>query len=244
MRTRTRTVTLVMPLLMLAACDGRGPTQPIAPSLAAGPSRPINGEAFDVAGVVTDERGMPMRGATVTMAHWLGGVVQRPSALTDASGSYKVSINANPLGSGFVAQAQVVAEGYEEYWRSLKRSTGTTSFIENFRLERITRIAAGESTVLSVPPDVGDCRGWVAEVCPTVRVTVPARGRLSIEVSPVGNSGERPPVEICCVDGNEQGGNPITVPVAPGPELEVKVGLRRGFAAPPSFLVKTSLETF
>jgi hypothetical protein len=110
--------------------------------------------------------------------------VQWPSALTDASGSYKIGFAANPLGNAFVARAQAVADGYEEYWRGIIRSTGTTSFIENFRLDRITRIAAGESIVLSVPPDVGECRGWVAEVCPPVRVTVPTQGRLSIEVHP------------------------------------------------------------
>ena len=98
--------------------------------------------------------------------------------------------------------------------------------------------------MLSVPPDVGECRGWVAELCPPVRVTVPTQGRLSIEVHPVGHSGELPPVEVCCVNGDEQSGNPITIPVAPGPELEVRVGLRRGFATTQSFLVKTTLETF
>ena len=236
MRTQSRKVTLALPLLMLAACEGGGPVQPTAPS-----SPP--GLAFEVAGLVTDERGAPMPRATVTMGYWLGGLLHRPSALTDASGSYKFSFTANPLGNGFVARADVVADGYEEYWRSIMRSTGTTSFIENIRLDRIVRIAAGESIVLSVPPDVGDCRGWVAELCPIVRVTVPAERRVSIEVHRVGQSGDLPPVEVCCVGGDEQSGNPITVPVAAGRELEVKVGLRRGFTAPLSFLVKTTLET-
>ena len=132
--------------------------------------------------------------------------------------------------------------GTRSIWRNIMRSTGATSFTENVRLDRIVRIVAGESVVLSVPPDVGECRGWVAELCPIVRVTVPTEGRVSIEVHPVGQSGDRPPVEVCCVNGDEQSGNPITVPVAAGRELEVKVGLRRGFTAPLSFLVKTSLE--
>jgi hypothetical protein len=242
-----------MPLLMLAACDGGGPTQPTVSSQS-------TGFGFKVAGLVTDEYGAPMPGATVTMSHWSGGTgvgvgtVHWPSTLTDASGNYSIAFTASPMGNGFVARAQVVAEGYEEHWRDIMRSTGTSAFVENFRLDRITRIAAGESTVLSVPPDVGGCRGWVAPVCPPVRVTVPARGHLSIEVTPVGHrsievnppgySGELPPVEICCVEGDERYGNPITIPVAPGPELEVRVGLRRGLATPVSFLVKTSLEPF
>ena len=246
MKTPRRRVLLVMPLLMLAACEGRAPTQPTASrQTAAQPAEPppISPEDFEVAGVVADERGVPMPGATVTMAHWRGGTVRWPSVVTDASGSYRIRFSGTTLGNGFVARAQVIADGYEEYWRSIKRSTGATSFVESFRLDRITRIAAGESIVLSVPSDVGECRGWVAELCPPVRVTVATQGRLRIEVSSVGPSGEPPPVEVCCVGGDEQIGNPIIVPVVPGPELEVRVGLRRGFAAPASFLVKTSLES-
>ena len=112
------------------------------------------GRAFNVAGVVTDERGAPMSGAVVTMAHWVGGHVAFPSVSTDATGGYAISFTANPLGNGFVARAQVVAEGYEEYWRSLM-GTGGTTFTETFRLQRVTRMTAGDSITLSVPPDIG-----------------------------------------------------------------------------------------
>jgi len=239
-------VTLV--LLMVAACGG--PTQPTRPE----PSAEPIGQAFEVAGVVTDERGMPMPGTTVTLSHWLGRSVLWPSTLTDAAGSYRISSTATLLGNGYVARVQVVADGYEEYWRSIRRepSSASWTFVENVRLDRITRLTAGESIVFSVPPDVGECRGWVAPVCPLVRVALPAQGRLSIEVQPLGHnsiafnppghSGELPPVEICCVNGNEEYGNPITVPVAPGPDLEVKVGVRREFATTLTFLVKTSFE--
>jgi hypothetical protein len=214
----------------------------------------VTGEAFEVAGVVTDERGTPMAGATVTMSNWLGQNLLCPSTVTDAAGSYRISFTARPFLNGFVARAQVVADGYEEYWRNVVRSNGATTFAESFRLDRIARITAGESIVLSVPTDVGDCRGWVAEVCRPVYVTIPAQGRVAVEVSPLGHSsievnppgysGELPPVEVCCVDGHEQYGNPITVPVVAGPDLEIKVGVRRGFARTLSFLVKTSFESF
>ena len=238
-------VLLVLLPIVVTACDGRGPTQPTAVTQPTPPSRPINGQTFEVAGVVTDERGQPMAGAAVTMGLSSVGFPHWPSVLTDATGSYKISFTATPSVSGFVARAQVVAEGYEEYWRSL-RSTGATTYIENFRLDRIIRVAAGDSIVLTVPPDVGECIGWVAQVCPFVRVTLPSQGRLTIEVDPIGQSAERPPVEVCCVDGNEVYGNPITVPVSADElsvnELYVKVGLRRGFATTVSFLVKTSFD--
>ena len=229
-RLTMRAVALVL-LIFAASCHGGSPTSPslVAP-----------GELFEVAGVVTDERGTPMAGATVTMGHMSGGTHHWPSVLTDASGSYKISFTATA--GVFVARAQVVAEGYEEYWRSITRSTGATTFIENFRLDRIIRVTAGKSIVLTVPPDVGECIGWVAQVCPIVRVTVPSQGHLTIEVDPIGQSAELPPIEVCCVDGNERYGNPITVPVSSERELEVKVGLRRGFATTLSFRVKTSFD--
>lgn len=247
MKTRHPIVLLMLMPMVLTACDDRGPAAPTArtqPSPATPPSRPINQEAFEVTGVVTDERGMPLAGAVVTLGLWLGGVVQWPSVQTDASGSYRASFTASPMPNGFVARAQVVADGYEEYWRSLLRNAGTTTFVENFRLGRIMQIVAGDSVVLSVPPDTGECRGWVAEVCPIVRVTVPAPGNLTIEAIATDAGAAAPPVEVCCVDGNERYGNPIAVPVAPGPDLEVKVGLRRGFSTTQTFLVKTAFEKF
>ena len=89
-------------------------------------------------------------------------------------------------------------------------------------------------------------------MCPSVRIAILAQGRLSIEVQPVGHSsiavnpaghsGDLPPVEVCCVNGNEEYGNPITVLVTPGPDMEVKVGVRRDFTTTLTFLMKTSLE--
>ena len=108
-------------LLMLAACDG--PTHPTGPA----PSAVPIGQAFEVAGVVTDERGIPMPGATVTLSHWLGRTVLWPSTLTDAAGSYRLNSTATLLGNRFVARAQVVGDGYEEYWRSIVHGPSSAS---------------------------------------------------------------------------------------------------------------------
>ena len=238
MRTLVSTVSLIA-LLVHLGCGGGTPTQP-SPM---GPSR-INEEGFEVTGIVTDERGSPMPGALVTMSHWLGGVVQWPSVATDASGGYRISFTADPLGSGFLARAQVVADGYEEYWRSVVRSDGRKTFVENFRLSRITRITAGDSIVLSVAPDLGECRGWVAAVCAIVRITIPKAGRLTVDAVSTDPARERPPLEICCESGNERYGNPVTIPVAPGPELEMRIGLGQGISTIQSFRVNTSFDTF
>ncbi len=79
--------------------------------------------------------------------HW-------PKVSTDASGNYRIGITANTLSSGWVARVQVAADGYEEYWRDLNVGAGT-QFLENFRLYRLARVAAGDSTVLIVRPDLG-----------------------------------------------------------------------------------------
>jgi hypothetical protein len=129
-------VLLALAVIVVGGCDGRGPVQPT------GSSPAVSGESFEVTGIVTDERGAPMPDAVVTMGYYLGGLLRRSAVPTDASGSYRIGFTARALGNGFVARAQVLAQGHEEYWRSLSRSNGRT-FVENFRLYRTTRIAAG-----------------------------------------------------------------------------------------------------
>ena len=183
-----------------------------------------------------------MRGAVVTVAHYSGGeAVHWPTVSTDASGNYRIGITASPLSNGWVARVQVAADGYEEYWRSVKVGAGT-QFLENFRLYRLTRVAAGDSTVLMVPPDLGECRGWLASVCGVVRITIPKAGRLTVEAVSDDTMTERPPLEVW---GNEEVyGNRLTVSVAPGPELELLIGLGQGVSTTRSFKVKTSFEAF
>ncbi len=245
MRTPGRTV-VVMALLLGAGCDGLTPTQPNLSTQPSSPRQPppVNKNTFEVTGIVTDERGAPMPGAVVTMAHYVGEQVNWPAVPTDASGSYRINFTATPLGSGFVARAQVGADGYDEYWRSLKGSDGRTAFVENFRLNLLARIAAGESMVLTVPPDLGECRSWVAAVCAVVRITIPKAGRLTVEAVANDATRERPPLEICCESGNEVYGTPVTLTVAPGPELLLLIGLGQGISTPRSFMVKTAFETF
>ena len=71
-------------------------------------------------------------------------------------------------------------------------------------------------------------------------MTAPTAGDLTIDVDARDAGAEKPPVEVCCVDGDERIANPITVPVTAGMEIEVKVGMQRGFTTVKSFLVKTA----
>ena len=186
-----------------------------------------------------------MPGVVVTMAHYAGSEVHSirwPTVTTDASGNYRIGFTPYLLGGSFVARAQVVADGYEEYWRSI-RTDGRTTFNVNVRLSRQTRIAAGESTVLSVAPDDGDCRSFMAGVCGVVRITTPNSGRLTVEVVS-DDAMPAPQLEVCCESGNEVWGNPVSLKVAPGPELQLLIGLGQGISTRRSFKVKTSFEPF
>jgi hypothetical protein len=241
----TKSLVLVGILVVIAAgCEGGGPTTP-SPTLTptAMPPRP-NGQAFEVSGVVTDDQGMPVVGAEVTMSHWLEGRVLRPSVRTNGSGGYTIAFTSNPFVNGSdrgAARAEVVAEGYEWYWRTVVATI--PPLVENFRLHRLERLTAGGSIVLSVTLDNGDCTGWLAKPCGRLRVAAPADGNLTIEAVPTEVPAGLPQIQACCVSGNEVYGNPVTLPVAAGTEVWVEVGQQRaGFSLSRSFIVKTSLD--
>lgn len=179
------------------------------------------------------------------MSHWLGGVVGRPSVRTDASGGYVIGFTSNPWTIGTsgrgAARAEVVAEGFEPHWWRTVLAT-IPHLVENFRLHRIKRITAGDSIVLSVTPDNGECLGWLVGPCGRVRVEALADGNLTVEAIPTPLPAGLPQVEVCCASGNEYHGNPVTLPVTAGTEVWVEVGQPTGFATSESVIVKTSIK--
>lgn len=93
-------VVAVVLVIFAAGCKGGGPTTPT------GTPRPSNGEAFEVTGVVTDDQGVPVAGAEVTMSHLAG----RPSVRTDASGGYTIGFTSNPFMIGTTGNMTLVLE--------------------------------------------------------------------------------------------------------------------------------------
>lgn len=227
----------VVVVIVAVGCEGGGPTRPT------GTPRP--GEPFEVTGVVTDARGAPVGGASVTMAR----VEARPSAVTDASGAYRIGFSATPrvnagTGSGFLARAEIVADGYEQYWRNVMATS--PHLVEHFRLHRINRITAGDSILVSVTPDNGDCQGWLYGPCGRVRIAAPADGNLTIEAVPTQNGAALPQLEVW---SEGPYGNPLSLPVKAGTEVRVEVGQpgtgpQPNFTTGESVMVKTSLEPF
>ena len=64
--------------------------------------------------------------------------------------------------------------------------------------------------------------------------------------TPKDQSAEPPQIQVCCVDGNEQYGNPVTIRVESGVPIDVEVGQPSspGSRTSESVTVKTSLERF
>ena len=108
-----------------------------------------------------------------------------------------------------------------------------------------THIAPGESVGLPIGPSDGECAtelSWtLATACRTLRVTAQANGRMTVQAIPQDNSNQ-PLVSVCCVSGNDRGGNPVTLPVIAATDFTVEVGLSGNVASMQSVLVKTSFD--
>jgi hypothetical protein len=225
-----------------ACSDSKGTAT--SPSTSAG--LVARGEAFEVTGVVSNDAGRPLQGIAVTMRYWLGGFIQSPAALTDAAGTYRIAFTANPWTEGSsrrgAARAELQVDGYEWYQRTVY-ATGL-QLVENFRLHPQQQIAPGESVVLPMAPDDSNCifgLSWtLATICRTVRVTPQPRGSMTIQAISLSD-GVQPLLSVCCVSGDDRGGNPVTVPLTAATEFTVEVGVTT-FTPTQSILVKTSLD--
>ena len=229
-------------LIFAAGCHGNSSTSP-----SGSPAVMRSGEPFEVSGIVSDDAGRPLQGIRVTMRHWLGGFSQSPAALTDAAGAYKIAFTANPWNEASsrraAGRAELIADGYEWYYRTIY-VTGSP-LVENFRLHPVQRIAAGESVALPITREDGMCvteLSWtLATVCRTVLVKAPTNGSMTVQAISQGDAGQ-PLVSVCCVSGNDRGGNPVTLPVSAATEFTVEVGLLGSITTTQSVVVKTSFN--
>ena len=260
LRRRGAGVVLLGTVLLAAACDGRGPTTPTPPPAPPPPPPPSTGGipsppppslprpsmAFEMTGVVTDDKGTPVPGAKVVIQF---DFEAGPSVLTDGSGRYSVRFastrgaNAGPAGTELsVAMALIEAPGYDWYARYL--IAPTEQFVENFHLRRIHRITAGESAVVTVEPGSRVCGGdWSPgreTMCGTIHVVAPADGTLTVEAVPADSGSALHGLEV--YDNRVGGrGNPVSIRVTAGSEYTADLSLPWGFTASRSFVVKTSI---
>jgi hypothetical protein len=252
-------VVLLATVLWTAACDGRGPTTPTSPpapppppSTGGGPSRspspPQSSIVFEMTGVVTDDEGIPVPGATVTV--WHDAFVESSVVVTDASGRYSVRFssargsNAGPPGTELsVGMALIDAPGYDWYARYIV--TPTEQVVENFRLHRIHRITAGESAVVTVAPHDRVCGSDYSPgretICGVVHVVAPSDGTLTVEAVPAEGASAIARLEVFGSRGGGTG-NPTSIPVTAGTEYMAVLAVPWGLTASQSFVVKTSMS--
>ncbi|MEO5895006.1 MAG: hypothetical protein ABIS06_04845 [Vicinamibacterales bacterium] len=202
---------------------------------------------FEMTGLVANDEGSPIPGATVTV--WLGDFVEPSVGLTDALGHYSVRFssargsNAGPPGTELsVGMAVIEAPGYDWYLRYIVAPT--EQIVEDFHLQRIRRITAGESTVVTVAPGDRVCGSdWSPgreTICGSIRVLAATDGTLTVAALPAaGNSA----LASLSVFGSYIGGtgNPVSIRVTAGAEYTVVLALQWGLTASQSFAVKTSI---
>jgi len=228
--------------LFAGAC-GDSPAPPAAPSVVSptsvpSPPPPSPPQTILLTGQVTDSiTASPISGATVS-------INGRYRTTTNGSGRYSLTglLDAGRNGDF----TYVSANNYTSDYRYIR---GTS---QNVQLYRITRITAGDSTIVSVAPDDTLCVNNVQDtlgvgqdyVCRSVRVVAPANGVMTLEALST-QAGARPGLEVetvgvspCC---SERVGNPVSIPVTAGTEVVANVEMVYGSAATQSFVLNTSI---
>jgi hypothetical protein len=227
--------------LFAGACSD-APVPPAAPSVVSPPSvpsltPPSPPPTIVLTGQVTDSTtASPISGA-------IASINGRARATTDGSGNYSLT---GVLGGRGYDFTYVSASNYVSDYRYIR---GTS---QNVRMNRIRRITAGDSTVVTVAPDDTLCLNNVQDtpgtgqdyVCRSVRVVATSDGIMTLEALPT-QGGAHPPLEVetvgvspCC---SERMGNPVSIPVTAGTEVVANVEMVYGSAASQSFVLNTSI---
>jgi hypothetical protein len=220
---------------------------------------------------VTDENDKPLSGAKITVNFLASDVpgthYSETSGVADERGVYRISFTAvpgamkGPVGtddamafafaapSGCLWPAPPSACAYDADSRYVLATTRNAT--QSFHLHHITRMTAGESTVLTIAPDdaicinnVQDMHPWPSEfVCRTVRIVAPFDGAMNVEAVPVEAGAALPDLEVEAVGSraNERIANPTSLPVAAGTEVIANVEAPWGSTASQSFVVKISM---
>jgi hypothetical protein len=243
--------TFVLVVLTCSGCGSQSPT-PTTPTAVQQPSTPGASAAVETSSVfgrVTSEDGAPVAGAGVTMRFSRGGQFQNAQTTTDASGSYAIEFTSTPWvnpGGRWSARAEIAAEGFDWYWRSVSAS-GTSRQEENFRLHRLPTLSLAGGPMLTVSSDNGDCilgEGLYLP-CGRARVAVPGAGLLTVSVEPVVSGSARPvQVLLCCADGNPTWGNPARIPVTRPMAIDIEVGQTGPGVPNGAVTLRTSFEPF
>ena len=157
--------------------------------------------SFRLDGVVRDTSGAPVAGARVAVYYNLRLASAVATTTTDEAGAYALTYELSRLPAGqFWGGAYLVAEkaGYEPdglgpsvFTRSVTYLTRSADDVmsrqTDLRLHAIVVLAAGGSARLGIRPDDPTCLKWFMDKdewpCRIVRVTAPAAGRITVDVT-------------------------------------------------------------
>jgi hypothetical protein len=228
--TRVHAATLALAFGLFAGACGH--STPVGPTASAATT------ILSITGQVTDlTTAAPISGATVTLAY------PTTRAVTDSNGSYALILPPPPsINYASTGLVWISANNYERDYRYYRAAT------LNFHLYPIIRIAAGDSTSVTVTPtdtmcinNVQDTPPW-DQVCRSVRVVPATDGIMTLEAFPAIGAA-RPGLEVeTVVDGS---GllltNPASLAIAAGTEVIANIEMPASSVTSQSFTLITSM---
>jgi hypothetical protein len=197
-----------------------------------------------VSGIASDDDGLPVTGATVTVTLPAHPGFPHPvvSAVTDGRGSYSVDVDAfDEVHQSPFAQIDADSPDHDRFYASLRWPSDSQqkSVSQNVRLYRIRRITAGELTFVTVRPGDTLCGDDDELVCRFVHVLVPSTGVLTMSCDP--HIGERGGPGFFIVGYNNYFGEDLPWPLMAGSERIVQIGMWFSSTVSQSCTLKTSL---
>jgi hypothetical protein len=219
------------------------PSAPIAPSAPVTPVPPAT-STFHVTGVVTEDDGTPLAGATVTIQPFVYSIptsgIPSVSSTTDRSGAYRMEFEANRNWADRVGYVQAESAGHDTASYDILSGPLSQNASQNLHVYRIRRITAGESTVLTVAPGDAACGDSDQFVCRTVHIMAPANGTMTLEAVPTSPAvdagletvGRNSPYRCCEPTAS--------IRVTAGAEIFANIGMSATSTASQSFVLRTS----
>ena len=257
--TGSRWLVAVMIVALVSACNA--PSTPTPTSTP--PAPPPTLLRYHVSGIVTDETGSPIVGASVSVDYSRGGEFSSPSSfcpmanfcwlktVTNDGGHYEFVFEPGP-GPVFGANGAGVIyswpAGYEGSIQVLPR--GSPDIVQNLRLRRSRTVSVGQSITVSIEPEsslCSDLEDWylLTRRCENFEILVGKSGTLTVDARPTEASGIVP-VPFFATTGDytsRQDPQPgtVSIGVLAGKRYRVFVGIPSGIEAQ-RYDVSTSLR--